>query len=392
MTILAQLLEKALKIKNQAAPSGNTGTMVGGLFESVVDFLGGQDKKIQTLTSGLIWQPAVNTVEDLPKNYPSPQTGWAALVKNKGTIHAWNSKEWIDTGMEKFPTDVALHGGSEKTLRDLENEINEITDGMKTNAERYDVSVIMDLGEVTADTQHVECVRFFKVSDTKKTGNFIFENDKITQGGSAKNSVINGSVGMALDIYASRGVPVHKVYISDVNRIRFSSGILFKSLSVSSNSDVLEQIEFTGNRAEYIDVSKLTGLKRLYAQQLVKCKLLSAQTLYNLEVLSAYGNAQGNSLEHVRMCGESLTTVDVNDNPNLKHFYISGSFRKLSHLNISKTAILQSLISEQIEAKWPSRVGQQAGVLVVDESQYLAMTAELRQKFTDKNITISIVA
>lgn len=122
MTILSQLLEKALKIKNQMVPAGNTATLVGGLFESMVDFLSGQDKRICTLTSGLIWQSPVNTVEDLPKNYPSPQTGWAALVKNKGTIYAWNGKEWVDTGMEKFPADVALNGGSDKTIKDLDDE------------------------------------------------------------------------------------------------------------------------------------------------------------------------------------------------------------------------------------------------------------------------------
>jgi len=62
----------------------------------------------------------------LTTTYPSPQKGWAAIVKDTGYIYQWDDSKWTNTGLKSFPENVAIKVGYPGTLQDLKNESEDI--------------------------------------------------------------------------------------------------------------------------------------------------------------------------------------------------------------------------------------------------------------------------
>ena len=53
--------------------------------------------------SGLQWQPAVDTYEDIAIQYPSPMDGWTVNIKTTGETYRYNGVEWILISSTNIP-------------------------------------------------------------------------------------------------------------------------------------------------------------------------------------------------------------------------------------------------------------------------------------------------
>ena len=113
MNVLDQLLQYANQIKNQTGKYLNTHQLVGSLFASIIEYL-------KNIISGQIRQPAVDTYAQLLSKYPNPEKGWTVLVRNEKTIYQWNGSQWVNLESGVYDDDVALNGGSTKTVQDID--------------------------------------------------------------------------------------------------------------------------------------------------------------------------------------------------------------------------------------------------------------------------------
>ena len=67
----------------------------------------GLQETIESATRGLIYQNPVVNITDLQTAYPNAKIGWAAMVTSAGFIYSFNGTAWANTGLNKFPNDVA---------------------------------------------------------------------------------------------------------------------------------------------------------------------------------------------------------------------------------------------------------------------------------------------
>lgn len=107
MSLLNTLLAWALSIKNQTQPLGNTETLVGGLFEQIIQYFFAIESRISSIILGIIWKTPVPTFSALATTFPTPTIGWASLVEDEGLIYSYNGTQWVSTGLTAFPDNVA---------------------------------------------------------------------------------------------------------------------------------------------------------------------------------------------------------------------------------------------------------------------------------------------
>lgn len=138
MVLITQLLQWALTIKNQTQPLGNTETLVGGLFEAIVNYIKSLEDKIASLIIGLLWKEPVNTFSQLATTYPTPSIGWASLVKDENIIYSWNGVKWANTGLTGFPSDVA----TQTDIAEIKLDISDLDSAVFTRGDYVDVTGI----------------------------------------------------------------------------------------------------------------------------------------------------------------------------------------------------------------------------------------------------------
>lgn len=130
--LVAQLLTWSLKIKNQTQPKGNTETLVGGLFEQIVQLIKQLIAVIVNLSIGWLWKEPVDTKADLATKYPNPSKGWACLVRDENYIYCYDGSKWINTGIIGFPTDAA-------TKEDIDSVLDEVERVISNSLCKYDI-------------------------------------------------------------------------------------------------------------------------------------------------------------------------------------------------------------------------------------------------------------
>ena len=77
-------------------------------FQLLVDMtnkIGEVNDNVNSVAKSLIWQDPVNTFADLATTYPTPELGWAALVKAPASdgnvyVYSWNGTAWKSTGLK----------------------------------------------------------------------------------------------------------------------------------------------------------------------------------------------------------------------------------------------------------------------------------------------------
>lgn len=120
MSILEQLRQYSNKVRYQTIEEANTAELIGYIFFNIIQYLSG-------ILFGYIRQQSVNTYAQLLSTYPSPELGWTVLVKAdetnsyKATLRQWNGSMWVNLDTALYEDDIALSGGSTKTLQDIDN-------------------------------------------------------------------------------------------------------------------------------------------------------------------------------------------------------------------------------------------------------------------------------
>jgi hypothetical protein len=117
-----------------------------GTLNDVADELKKVNDNVNSVAKSLIWQAPVADVAALPTTYPTPQPGDAAMVTGEGLVYSWNGVAWKSTGLTSFPVDVALNGGSDKTINDLDSTLPIFeSNGSFSfgNAEQYTSTMVM---------------------------------------------------------------------------------------------------------------------------------------------------------------------------------------------------------------------------------------------------------
>lgn len=112
-TIISQLLEWSLKIKNQTQIYGNTETLVGGLFEQIILFLSKITDYITNILIGIILKgDKANEAEIQSIINAERGDTWKALDTN----HYWSfdGVQWNDIG-EILPSDLSLYAKTTDT-------------------------------------------------------------------------------------------------------------------------------------------------------------------------------------------------------------------------------------------------------------------------------------
>lgn len=105
---------------------------------------------VDALMNGIIKQPAVDTYNDtsggktsLLNKYPNPQVGWDVLVREENTRYNWNGSVWVNMETGNYSEDVALSGGSELTMQQMNDKKANVTDVAI-------ISSTLDLKEITS--------------------------------------------------------------------------------------------------------------------------------------------------------------------------------------------------------------------------------------------------
>lgn len=114
-------------INKNLTPQGPKDKITGIELREVEHAMAAEIGNLQnTAVVGLIYKDTVQSVSNLPITYPSPQKGWAAIVKDTGYIYQWDGTKWGNTGLKSFPEDVALKGGYEGSLLDIHKDTNKL--------------------------------------------------------------------------------------------------------------------------------------------------------------------------------------------------------------------------------------------------------------------------
>lgn len=73
---------------------------------------------VNSVATSLIFKPPVANVAALETTYPTPSTGWAAMVQDVGFIYSYNGSAWVSTGLKAFPSDIPTHNKIQDALID----------------------------------------------------------------------------------------------------------------------------------------------------------------------------------------------------------------------------------------------------------------------------------
>lgn len=120
MSILEQLRQYSNKVRYQTLEEANTAELIGYIFFNIIQYLSG-------ILFGYIRQPSVNTYAQLLSTYSTPELGWTVLVKAdetnsyKATLRQWNGSIWVNLDTALYEDDIALSGGSTKTLQEIDD-------------------------------------------------------------------------------------------------------------------------------------------------------------------------------------------------------------------------------------------------------------------------------
>ena len=93
-----------------------------GLLTDMTNKVKEVNDNVNSVAKSLIWQAPVANFAALATSYPTPVIGWAAMVTSLGFVYSWNGTEWKDTGLNSFPSDVAIK--SEVSFKSELNDIN----------------------------------------------------------------------------------------------------------------------------------------------------------------------------------------------------------------------------------------------------------------------------
>ncbi|MFG5859165.1 hypothetical protein LDB17_13285 [Dysgonomonas sp. Shenzhen-Wh21] len=117
---MEQLRQYSNKVRYQTLKEANTAELIGYIFFNIIQYLSG-------ILFGYIRQQSVNTYAQLLSTYPSPELGWTVLVKAdetnsyKATLRQWNGSIWVNLDTALYEDDIALSGGSTKTLQEIDD-------------------------------------------------------------------------------------------------------------------------------------------------------------------------------------------------------------------------------------------------------------------------------
>ncbi len=137
MSILEQLRQYSNKVRYQTLKETNTAELIGYIFFNIIQYLSG-------ILFGYIRQQSVNTYTQLLSTYPNPELGWTVLVKqdetseNKATLRQWNGSIWVNLDTALYEDDIALSGGSTKTLQEIDDSKSESGGSILTMQEMDD--------------------------------------------------------------------------------------------------------------------------------------------------------------------------------------------------------------------------------------------------------------
>lgn len=129
MSLIDTLRAFAITVRNEKKKEANSAVRIGDLFLAIIDFIKG-------IQSGEIRQDGVDTYNDtsdgktsLLNKYSRPELNWTALVRNdetnegKASLYKWNGSKWINLETAVYIDDVAISGGSDKTLKEVDQEV-----------------------------------------------------------------------------------------------------------------------------------------------------------------------------------------------------------------------------------------------------------------------------
>lgn len=104
-------------------------------------------------TTVLIYQPYVETEDDIESEYPNPEVGWTVQVYDTGVRYRWNGQEWVP--IDAFGGNLPLASEEIDGMMSKEDYVK-LRDISENVDERVIVFIIPDTVEVGAQDPHIQ--------------------------------------------------------------------------------------------------------------------------------------------------------------------------------------------------------------------------------------------
>lgn len=95
---------------------------------------------------------SVTHFELLSTNYPNPRIGWSAMVEDIGYIYVWNGAQWKNTRLREYSGESRTTGGSDKTIKQLDEEKANKSDTVYLSETDY--QILVDTNKINPDIEY----------------------------------------------------------------------------------------------------------------------------------------------------------------------------------------------------------------------------------------------